>query len=448
MAGNIVRVAALLFLCSSICTAQSGSGSKPPSSGPGSKPAKSSPATASQSSSPTQKSNSNTETFKVTSPIRILHEELGNDLTTEPYKSGEINYKSSMSVGGVKGVDAESLLNDLNIAHGQDVTDKRITIIHVLRWKDDNHTTVSFQKWYVYDPAPPKSDFYVISKQKIFEGTNIAGRKNFRFVYLHFNANFEVDAGTTDESIKSDCLPPTTTPMIDCLKYPVSYTIAVSKKQTQFIQDLKTVLGLVLPGAGGGGPDKAVPKVTGYWSMSEFSSQYETSTITITPSMNSSAKPTQGTQPGQTGQDTAAAQLSPNTYTNEKPSYIGLSFAIPVTSYKDITFQSSSGTLVPKSITQQNVYVNFDFYYPAAQPGLAALRWIPHPFVGLPIKGKVLQHTMAGVAFGLPWCEPFAGLVFDVQNASVDNVKQKTTLKGVFGFKVSVSLVAKALMKK
>jgi hypothetical protein len=124
-----------------------------------------------------------------------------------------------------------------------------------------------------------------------------------------------------------------------------------------------------------------------------------------------------------------------------------LSFAVPVTSYKDVTYQSSSGTLAPSSITQQNVYVTFDAYFPAAQPGLAAFRWVPHPFAGLPIKGKVLQHTMAGVAFGLPWFEPFAGIVFDRQNSSLNGESQKTTFKGIFGFKVSVSAVAKAIKK-
>jgi hypothetical protein len=54
---------------------------------------------------------------------------------------------------------------------------------------------------------------------------------------------------------------------------------------------------------------------------------------------------------------------------------------------------------------------------------------------------------MAGVAFGLPWFEPFAGVVFDRQNASVNGATQRTTFKTIFGFKVSVSAVAKALKK-
>jgi hypothetical protein len=295
----------------------------------------------------------------------------------------------------------------------------------------------------------------------LFEGQNISGRKNYRTIYIHLNKEFVEpifnpsthQAIYEDESIKASCLPDangTAPNATDCLKHPVSYTIAISKQQSQFMQDLKTVLSIAGVTTAGGGAERIVPpsppKVTGYWSMSEFSSQYDESTLTITPTMNST-QATQGSVASPSGQDTASKQLSPTTYTNQKPSYVGLSFAVPVKSYKDITYNSSGGTLAPKSITQQNVYVNFDFYYPKAQPGLTAFRWIPHPFVGLPIKGKVLQHTMAGLAFGLPWFEPFGGIVFDREHGSVNGASQRTTFKGVFGFKVSVSAVAKALKK-
>ena len=395
---------------------------------------------------------SNTETFKITSPVHILHTELGPDLTKEPYNSGAINYKSTAAGE----LDVDALFKALDIKRDDDLKLQRVTIIHVIRWKDADHTGVAFQKWYAYDPYLPNYYSYLKSRQSLFEGTNISGRKNYRFIYIHLNATFGPDRATTDpssgrvvvqdESIQSPCLvapADADAPTSDCLKHPVSYTVAVSKQQTQFMQDLKTVLGLVIPGAGGGA---APPAVTGYWAMSEVTSQFDESTLTITPSLNS-AQPTQGNKAGSSGQNTASSQLSPNTYANQKPSFVGLSFAVPVKSYKDITYNSSGGTLAPKSITQQNVYVNFDFYYPRAQPGLMAFRWIPHPFVGLPIKGKVLQHTMAGLAFGLTWFEPFGGVVFDREHGSIDGTSQRTTFQGVFGFKVSVTAVAKALKK-
>jgi hypothetical protein len=407
-----------------------------------------------------------TETFKVASPVHILHEELGSDFAKEPYKSGVVDYKSTAAGE----LDVVAMLEALMPGWHDDPKLQRVTIIHIIRWRDSEHTGVDFQKWYVYDPYLPNYNSYLKSRQSLFEGQNISGRRNYRFIYIHLNKEFVESKFNTvthlanyeDESIKALCLPddkgtlPTKDasgnplpPPTDCLKHTVSYTIAISKQQSQFMQDLKTVLSIAGIATVGGAEHitpPAPPKVTGYWSMSEFTSQYDESTLTITPSMNS-AQPTQGNTASPTAQDTASKQLSPNTYTNQKPSYVGLSFAVPVKSYKDITYNSSGGTLAPKSITQQNVYVNFDFYYPKAQPGLMAFRWIPHPFVGLPIKGKVLQHTMAGLAFGLPWFEPFGGIVFDREHGSVNGVSQRTTFQGVFGFKVSVSAVAKALKK-
>jgi hypothetical protein len=449
---NPLRICLLMFLL----TLLSGAQSIPSAEKQNSK-------TPSQSKNEKQNStsNSNTETFKVTSPVRILHQELGSDFTKEPYTHGAIDYKSTAAGE----LDVNALFNALKITRDDDATLHRVTIIHIIRWNDSDHTGVDFQKWYVYDPYLPNYNSYLTSRQSLFEGQNISGRKNYRSIYIHLNKEFVEptfdptthQATYEDESIKASCLPDangTAPPATDCLKHPVSYTIAISKQQSQFIQDLKTVLSIVSPAAAGGAAGGAAervtppppPKVTGYWSMSEFSSQYDESTLTITPSMNS-AQPTQGNAASPSGQDTASKQLSPNTYTNQKPSYVGLSFAVPVTSYKSVTYNSSNGTLAPTSITQQNIYVNFDLYLPRAQPGLMTLRWIPHPFAGLPIKGKVLQHTMAGVAFGLPWFEPFGGIVFDRQNGSLNGASQRTTFKGVFGFKVSVSAVAKALKK-
>src|SRR5450755_3467807 len=140
--------------------------------------------------------NSNTETFKVTSPVQILHEELGSDLTKEPYSSGVINYKST--AGGELDVDA--LFKALNIKRDDDLKLQRVTIIHVIRWKDADHTGVTFQKWYAYDPYLPNYYSYLKSRQSLFESANISGRKNYRFIYIHLNATFGPDKATLDSS--------------------------------------------------------------------------------------------------------------------------------------------------------------------------------------------------------------------------------------------------------
>jgi hypothetical protein len=89
---------------------------------------------------------SDTDVFKLTSSIQTLGGQLGTDITdtAEPYKSGDL---SPANVGKV--------LKDL----GADNT--KTTIIHLLRWKDAEHTQVKFQKWFLYDPTPSKLTFYL-----------------------------------------------------------------------------------------------------------------------------------------------------------------------------------------------------------------------------------------------------------------------------------------------
>lgn len=363
----------------------------------------------------------NTDVYKVTSPILPLEQSYFGNINAsplpEPYKSGLL-----------KPADARDLLTKLNAALN------KTTIIHILRWKDKDHTTVDFQKWYLYDPTPSKLSFYLQSSEGVFQRTAIPGRKDFQFVYIHFNA--DLSAGTGEWAT------PTLDPSNPALAHPISYTITVSKQQTQFVQDLQTllqVLGVNLAAAG------ATPQ-PGYFSVSTFQSEWETSSIQITASLASSRQPAKGS----TGAAATPAPVISNTYHNEKPSWIGLSAGIPVTSYKDITYQQSSGTFVPKSITKQTAYVFLDGYLPPVLPTLSGFRYLPHPFYGLPLTGEVFRHQMFGLGIGLHWVEPFGGVIRDTQNNQVSGPngnKNYVTWKGTFGIKISISALAKAVKK-
>ena len=477
---------------------------------------------------------SNTDVYKVTSPIHPLTSELGSPSdTSEPYQSGTLASGSAKDILGKLHADQS-----------------KPTIIHLLRWKDKEHSTVKFQQWYFYDPNPPRDSFYLQTSQQVFQRTAIPGYNDLQFVYIHLNAALNagvseweqripvppqpvglsqsltggsLSAGSTiyvkitavtgsGESIPSSeanialngacnsgsncsvtvpmptlctspangisgctvysstsqdaeqqqtalsaCVNITTDhctigavgsgdnpPTTPGLLHPVSYSVTVTKAQTQFIQDLKTalqILGLTVPG--GLAPAAAVNP--GYYSVTTFRSQWTTSGITIAASLDSANK-SQGKS-----QNSASNNLSSNTYTNEKPSWVGLSAGVQITSYKDVTFQSSSGTLVPTSITKQDVYFFLDGYLPPVLPSLTTFRYTPHPFFGVPIKGEVLRHTMLGVGIGMHWLEPFGGVVFDTQNnrvTSPNGSKTGITYRYVFGLKVSMSAVAKALKSK
>lgn len=376
-----------------------------------------------------------TNVYKVTSPIQSLNTQLGatiND-TTEPYKSGDI-------APDTKGV--ANLLASL----GADKT--KTTIIHLLRWNDSAHTSVKFQKWYLYDPEPPKISFELATKKQIFQQTAIAGRTDLQFVYIHLN--FDLSKGETEWRGTATVADPN-----PGLAHPINYTITVTKQQPQIVQDVQSLL-QILKVATPMAAAAATP-VPGYFSVTTFrscsdaicSQLWPTSTITIAASLDSQNKsqPATATKDAQ-GKSTVAGQLASNSYHNEAPAWVGLSAGIPLTSYKDVMFQQSSGTLLPNTVTQQKAYVFVDGYFPPVLPTLTNFRYIPHPFFGLPLKGEVFRHTMFGVGIGLHWVEPFWGLVIDTQNEKVTGSTtsgSSVTYKGVIGIKMSISALATAL---
>jgi hypothetical protein len=84
---------------------------------------------------------------------------------------------------------------------------------------------------------------------------------------------------------------------------------------------------------------------------------------------------------------------------------------------------------------------------PPVQPSWTAIRYIPHPFFGMPIKKQPLRNTTLGLGMGWRWLEPFGSVVFNVQQRkdAAGKLKNHPVYKGAWGLKISVSDVAKAL---
>lgn len=339
----------------------------------------------------------------------------------EPYKSGQISV-----------ADAQRLINTLR---GAQTADDRVTIIHILRWNNADHSVAKFQKWYVYDPSPPKGNFYWTSAQTRFQSAIINGKTKFRLIYIHLNFDLNNNHG---ESFKTNLASHQDEPT-----HPVSYGVTVKKQQTQFVKDLislLTILGAYTPQAA---PAAVDPEV-GYFSVYEFDSQFKTSSITVTASHNDPAKAGGGED---VSGGSKSQQIATQTYANEGPSWIGLSFAVPLTSYKDLSYSQTNGSITTNTIDRQNIYAAVDFYLPPVQPGMTAFRYIPHPFFGMPIKKQPLRNTTAGLGMGWRWLEPFGSVVFNVQQRKTasGSLTNHLVFKGAWGLKMSVSDVAKAL---
>ncbi len=370
----------------------------------------------------------------------------------EPFKSGEIEYKT-----------AQALINRLitSIEKPEDSTAapptttqaravpshpavpaaERVTFIHVLRWGQDDHSKVEFQRWYVYDPYDTGFSYDFTTAQERIEGTYVTGRQSFRLIYIHLN----YDLLAQQESIGPD---PNGTGF-NVLKVPVNYKVAIQKEKTQLAKDFQTalrVLGLAT------GPASLTPDpIVGYFSVFNFDSAFQTSQIAITASLKQDKKPVvAAATTADAASATTANDLANRTFRNERQAWLGLSAAIPLTSYDDIDYDQTDGVFTAKSIKRQNVYFVADFYIPPVKPGLTRFRWLPHPFVGLPITGQPLHHSMAGLGLGLRWIEPFWAVVFNVQDkldATGQRTNRRTVTKGVWGIKVSIDAVAAALGK-
>jgi hypothetical protein len=304
------------------------------------------------------------------------------------------------------------------IANVDKIDAKRTYFVHVSR-NEGPGSKSSYNKWYIYDPQEPKNRYYIQTDEQAITRTVIGGRSDFTLVSLHIR----YAEPRTPAAAKPD-------------KFPVKYVISIKKEKTQFAQDLEKLLTMVdapafvknLAGLAG------VKEPFIYAITTDFSSPYETSSIGIAAGIAAAS-----------GDDSEALSSTIN-YRNEAPTWYGLSFAVPVTSYKDVTFDKASSVLTPKTITRQSVYANIDLYFPKVLPGLTQARYIPHLFAGIPIKGKVMKHPMIGVGVGFKYLEPFAGIVYDMENQA-SNGSHDPVFKALFGIKVSVSAVSDALKK-
>lgn len=322
---------------------------------------------------------------------------------------------------------ARALLAALNVPYDKPV------IINIVWWVDPKTALVQYSQWYIYNPCAPLG-YWMPNGPPITDST-LPGVTDFYFLYVHFYKDLGFST-TADIPPAADVF---------------TYTVTITKQPSQFRQDLQTLAGLVnfpLPKA----PLEAVaPKQQhppGYYAYQEIKSQLDTSSIVVSVAAATKSGDAQNTPAASADQGQAPQKLTPNTYVNQPPSYLGLSVAMPITSYKDITYVPSTGTLGPTSVTRQNVYATLDFYYPPAVPDQEwlTLRWIPHPFIGLPLAGKVFEHSMAGIALGFGWVEAYAGEIYDTENLGPAGHESHTWERS-YGIKFSVTTLAQLLKK-
>ena len=148
---------------------------------------------------------------------------------------------------------------------------------------------------------------------------------------------------------------------------------------------------------------------------------------------------------------TAANSIASQTYTNQPLQWFSLSAVVPLTSYKDLSYNSTGGNLQAQTVNRQNVYVTANFYYPKIELSQNTFRWLPNPMFGLPLKGQPLRNSLYGFSDGWRWIQPFWGIVLDVQQVGTSgttSLHNRYVRKGVYGVGISLSDLASKIAGK
>ena len=265
-------------------------------------------------------------------------------------------------------------------------------IFHVVVWDDSGN--VSDSQWYLYDrhgSYPNKYFPFKAEGPSLSSSTRILGDSNVAIIPIHFN-------------LPSNCS--------------VVYKVSATTKKAQNVQDL---IDLVTAALSLLNPEKAAaPAKLDLWSgvvlsnlnalPADWSISVDTSTCASKPKARASVT---DNSPPDANDQAAANQV----YDNEGLHRWDVSIGIPVTSYKNVVYNSDTGTVTPKANEKISPYAFFDLY-----PYRADIKKHDGGFIGfkfefgVPIGNQPLNHPFMGGALnasilGIRF-SPFAGIQY------------------------------------
>jgi hypothetical protein len=286
-------------------------------------------------------------------------------------------------------------------------------IIHVVRWQDlaagTTVQTVDKQNWYVASGAPSWSDADFGTNNRVF------GKKQVYLLYINFNMN-------------------------SLAPYSLRYDIKTSSKLPAYLNNLiqlGQIAGLGTAGGAAGVPSDG-------WNADLLNIAYVPSDIQITATI----QPTTG----------APTQVDQKTFDNEGKYHIDFSVGVPIKKISDVSYTSSSNTLVPTSVNKANLYALVD-YYPWAVDVKAAWTKYPHIVAGVAMSSQPLHNTLYAIAYGPVVANFYGGASLNVKqlppgsSCSVVPTSAQTSAgltkhicpEFAFGLKVSVGAIAQSL---
>ena len=328
---------------------------------------------------------------------------------------------------------------------------KDYVVIHVVRWKDpDPHSgaqSVDKQNWYLFNQGNGDWDDDAYSKNN-----RIFGSKNVYLLYLHFNA-------------KS--------------RYLARYTLTAKKKTPAYLLHFAGLLQLFgVNTAGGARLGETIPAAVpnAAWGVQDLDAYYVPADLSFEPTMlpplNSepaatapppgaptstppasppSIPSTQGTSPSSGVSDTLPAtasgpsggqgntppapaagtnasssssmpslttevKLDSHTFDNEGLYHVDFTVAVPIRKIGEISYVSSSNTLVPAKVDKQTTFGVVDYYFKPIDVKGSGCSLYPHALAGVAINSHPLKRVLIGGGYGPLLAHFYMGLVLDTQS--------------------------------
>jgi len=220
----------------------------------------------------------------------------------------------------------------------------------------------------------------------------------------------------------------------------LAYSVDVTSKDKAPLLDLKQIIGLALEGQSGTTIElKFNLTATPFAAGGEFDTTLNSSDIAITANYSSNGKDTQiGTQ----------------TYDDEGRYWYDFSLALPIKSYNNLAYDSTSNGLTARTIKKNNLYAVFDFGLPRDTKKMK-FQLVPVLMYGLPIAGQPLKHHLFAASMGLNFVNVFVGTTLDEKNfyhnfakpLTGDNVFEAWRTHLTYGINFDVATVVKSLSK-
>jgi hypothetical protein len=221
---------------------------------------------------------------------------------------------------------------------------------------------------------------------------------------------------------------------------PLTYTVAITKKRPAPLQNLLDLAGFALQGA----PTNKVAAQPFVCGSAVIDVNLLPSDMKFTASTISS-----GDQ----------KELSTMTFDNERTYAVDVSFALPLTSHDDLSFDVDDGVATAKKVEKTDLFAVVNIGWPRDTKRMR-FAW-PTLLYGMPITGKPLKKQLVAVGFGYSKVQFFAGRLFTKREvASATTTDDLVTLdvkaddakkwdnKWVWGVNLSVKFITDLLKGK